>query len=93
MMPDTISEKVIALIAKTKKIAPETIALDANLEELKIDSLDGLNLFFEIEETFDLSIPDDKARTMQTVRQIVEEIELQLANKGSGGAGSSVHTQ
>ena len=57
-MSDTVTRKVIALVAKTKKIAPEAITLDSTLEELKLDSLDGLNLFFELEEAFDLSIPD-----------------------------------
>ncbi len=80
-MPDTVMQKVIALIAKSKKIAPETITADSNLEELKMDSLDGLNLCFELEEAFDLSIPDDRARSFRSVGQIVEEIERLLSDR------------
>ena len=77
-MSETVATKVIAAIAKAKKIAPETITLDSKFEELNIDSLDGLNLFFELEEEFDLSIPDERVRTLRTIGQVVEEIDRLL---------------
>lgn len=76
-----IIDKVLASIAKVKGIAPENISLDSTFEELKMDSLDGLNLFFELEESFDLSIPDERARSLRTVRSIVEEIEKLLSSQ------------
>ncbi len=78
-MSDTVAEEVVAAIAKAKKIPDETVALDSTLEELRIDSLDGLNLFFDLEERFDISIPDEEARRMRTVREIVEGIKALLA--------------
>lgn len=74
-MAQTVAERVIAIIAKAKKIPPESISIDSTFEELRIDSLDGLNVFFEIEEAFDLSIPDERARGMRTVREVVEALE------------------
>lgn len=76
---------VVASIAKVKKIPPQTIRLDSTFDELKMDSLDGLDLFFELEEAFDLTIPDDRARSLRTVGNIVEEIEklLCVRNKGA----------
>jgi len=74
-MAETVAEKVIAVIAKAKKIPPESISIDSTFEELRIDSLDGLNIFFEIEEAFDLSIPDERARGLRTVREVVEALE------------------
>ena len=81
-MPDTVAEKVIAAIAKTKKIPAESITLDSTLEELRIDSLDGLNLFFDLEEAFDISIPDEQARNLKTVREIVDNLNKLIAGKG-----------
>jgi len=89
-MSNTVTGKVIALIAKTKKIPPETITLDSTFEELKMDSLDGLDLFFELEEAFDLSIPDDSARSIQSVRSIVEELERLLSNRIAPDTGSPI---
>jgi acyl carrier protein len=89
---ETVTSKVIASIAKTKQIEPETISLDATLEDLKFDSLDGLNLFFELEEAFDLNIPDGRARSLRSVRQIVEGLQQMLQEQDSSNPGSSTPT-
>jgi acyl carrier protein len=89
-MSEIVAAKVIAAIAKAKKIAPETIALDSKFEDLNIDSLDGLNLFFELEEQFDLSIPDERVRTLKTIGQVVEEIDRLLAERGVQGSEPQV---
>jgi acyl carrier protein len=89
-MSELVATKVIVAIAKAKKIAPETITLDSKFEELNIDSLDGLNLFFELEEQFDLSIPDERVRTMRTIGQVVEEIDRLLAERGAQGTEPQV---
>lgn len=80
-MPDDIVAKVIASIGEVKKIAPESIRLDSTFEELKMDSLDGLDLFFRLEEEFDLTIPDARARSLRTVRDIVEELGKLLSER------------
>jgi acyl carrier protein len=82
-LSDEIIDKVIVSIAKIKEIDPEAVGLDSTFEQLKMDSLDGLDLYFELEEAFDLTIPDDRARSMRTVRSIVEEIEKLLSGKNS----------
>jgi acyl carrier protein len=73
-----IMDIVSASIAKVKKIDPETIRLDSTFEELKMDSLDGLDVFFELEEVFDLTIPDERARCLRTVGDVVGEVEKLL---------------
>ncbi len=91
-MPDTVAQTVISLIAKTKKIPPESITFDSTLDELKIDSLDGLNLFFELEETLDITIPDERAKTMRSVGQIVRELEMLISSQASRDAGTAAQT-
>jgi acyl carrier protein len=88
-MSETVAQKVIATIAKSKRIPVETITLDSKFEELKIDSLDGLNLFFDLEEAFDITIPDDRARHMRTVREVVEALELLLSGESEPPASPS----
>ena len=85
-MSKEIIEKVIASIAKVKNIAPDTIALDSTFEELKMDSLDGLDVFFDLEEALDLTIPDDRARSLRTVRNVVEEIDKLLLERNAKAA-------
>lgn len=88
----TVTRKVIAAIAKVKQIDPETITLDTTLDELRIDSLDGLNLFFDLEEDFDITIPDVQARSMRSVRQIIEGLEQVLSGQNTPNPGTSAQT-
>ncbi len=76
-----IFEKVAAAIAEVKRIDPESIRMDSTFEELRMDSLDGLDLCFKLEEAYDLTIPDDQARSLRSVRNAVEEIEKLLLER------------
>lgn len=76
---DSLDQKVIELIAQKKHIAPESVTLDSTFVELGIDSLDGMDLLFTFEETFKLSIPDEAAQQMKTVRQVTEALRAALA--------------
>ena len=58
------------------KIKPET----SFVNDLGADSLDTVELVMELEEEFDINIPDDAAEKIQTVGQAVEYIEAN-ANK------------
>jgi acyl carrier protein len=82
-MSNAVVEKVIELIATIKAIPPDTITLDSTFQDLKMDSLDGLDLFFELEEAFDLTIPDDRARSLRTVGNIVEELQKLIAEQNA----------
>lgn len=80
MSPELIS-RVTGVIARTQKIPPETVTIYKSFEELNIDSLDGINILFALEGEFDVDIPDDAARKIRTVREMVEGIEKLLAAK------------
>lgn len=75
------ADRTIAVIAKFKNMEADQISLETSLKDLELDSLDGLNLVFELEEEFDILIPDDKALTMKTVGEMVEGIDLLLAGE------------
>lgn len=81
MEGNSISEMVIRVFAEFKKVPVEDIKPNTTFEELGFDSLDGLNLIFELEEEFDLVIPDDKVQSMRSVSQVIEGIESLLAAK------------
>ncbi|HLH37799.1 MAG TPA: phosphopantetheine-binding protein [Bryobacteraceae bacterium] len=76
-----IAGRVARVIAKTQHIPVESITIDSTFEQLKIDSLDGINILFAIEGEFDIDIPDDAARQIRSVREMVEGIEKLLAAK------------
>jgi len=88
-MSDAVAEKVIATLASVKRIPAEKITLDANLQQIGIDSLDVFSLLFELENAFNISIPDDDVRSIRTVKDIVEGIKkIQAAAPPGAPAGS-----
>lgn len=80
-MPQELVDRVAQVIAKTQHIPAETVTIDRSFEELKIDSLDGINILFALENEFDVDIPDDAARKIKSVREMVAGIERLLAAK------------
>jgi acyl carrier protein len=73
--PDAeFAAKVIAVIAKSQRIPVETVTLDSTFEELKIDSLDGINIVFALENEFGISIPDEGVQNLRSVRETVEGV-------------------
>jgi acyl carrier protein len=86
-MPEKLAQRVISVIAATQKMPPEKISIDSTFEELGIDSLDGVNILFALENEFNINIPDDAVQEVRGVRQMVESLERFLAS-GAASAGA-----
>ena len=74
-MPDQLTERVLKVIAATQRISPEKVTIDSSFQELGIDSMDGINILFALENEFDITIPDEQAKQIRTIREMVEGIE------------------
>ena len=75
-----VASRCIDIIAKSKGIPPDTITLASTFEELNIDSLDKINTSFEVEEAFNIDIPDEALGTIRTVGDMVDGVtKLQAA--------------
>jgi acyl carrier protein len=71
---DDIATRCIEIIAKSKGIPADTVTLASTFDELNIDSLDKINISFEVEEAFAIEIPDDALGTLKTVGDMVEGV-------------------
>jgi acyl carrier protein len=78
---DDLGPQIIRVIAQTQRIPIDSISLDSTFEELKIDSLDGINLVFAIENEFGINIPDEGVQNLHSVRQTVEGVRKLLEEK------------
>ena len=78
-----LASKVIGVIAKAQRIPAETITLDSTFEQLKIDSLDGINIVFALENEFGIEIPDEGAQNLRSVRETVDGVAKLIAAKAS----------
>jgi acyl carrier protein len=83
-----IASEVIAIIAKKKRVDKPTVELSDRLEALGLESLDAVEMIFDLEEKFDIEIPynanTNNPRTeFDTVGDVVNAIEKLVAKKKS----------
>ncbi|HZT70628.1 MAG TPA: acyl carrier protein [Terriglobia bacterium] len=76
-----VAEKVVEIIAREQHLDPGKVSIDSTFEELGIDSLDGVNIVFALEEEFKIDIPDAVAQNMKSVRQVVDSLTRVLEGK------------
>jgi acyl carrier protein len=79
-MSDDIMQRVIRVIAETQRIPIDTVHSESTFEELKIDSLDGINILFALENEFNISIPDEAAKEVKSIKDLavgIEKLQLQ----------------
>jgi acyl carrier protein len=82
LMTPEIEMKVIEIVSKQLGVAKEKITPKSSfVNDLGADSLDTVELVMEIEDAFDLSIPDEAAEKIQTVGDAIRYIEDHLRDK------------
>lgn len=86
-MPDELAQRVIRVIATSQRIPLENIHADSSFEELKIDSLAGIEILFALESEFDIDIPDDAARTIKSVREMIDGVAQLVEAKQQKAVG------
>ena len=71
-----VFENVKKALAKQFELDADSITLDTNLiDDIGADSLDVVELVMELEDTFGVSISDEDAAELYTVRRIVDYLE------------------
>ena len=71
-----VQERVIDIVAEQLGVDKEKVTPDTSfVNDLGADSLDTVELVMELEEEFDINIPDEEAEKIQTVGQAIEFIE------------------
>ncbi|HEV2381768.1 MAG TPA: acyl carrier protein [Terriglobia bacterium] len=76
-----VEAKVIEIIVREQHLDPNAVTIDSTFEELGIDSLDGVNILFALEEEFKIDVPDSVAQNMRSVRQVVDSLTRVLEGK------------
>ena len=76
------AHKVKEIIIEKLGVDAEKVTDDASfVEDLGADSLDTVELVMDLEEEFDLEIPDEEAEELTTVGAAIKYLEEKLKNK------------
>lgn len=72
----SVEERVVKIVVDSLSVQREQVKREtAFIEDLGADSLDLVELIMELEEEFEITIPDDQAEKIKTVGEAVEYIE------------------
>ncbi len=77
-----IGEKIIQMVAEKMDKPKEEIAEDKSfVNDLGADSLDTVELMMDIEDKFDLSIPEEDAQKILTIGDAIKYVEEHCGDK------------
>ena len=81
---EEIAAAVKEIFQRTLKVEPQRLDFSVNLkEDLKLDSLDMIEVVYEVEERFDVQIPEERLKEITTFGQIVDGLAAALQAKGA----------
>jgi acyl carrier protein len=79
---EEIEQKVIQIVSDQMSVDKGEITRQTSfVNDLNADSLDTVELVMELEDEFDMTIPDDQAEKLRTVGEAIDYIKKQLSVK------------
>ena len=83
MKIDLVISRITALLRDRFELDVSALTTDSKLRDLGIDSLDGMNIIFNLEEEFGVTIPEDEAKNYTTVAHAIKGITLLMEQKSA----------
>src|SRR3954465_1783884 len=78
----SVEERVIEIVCENLGVNKEQVTRNTSfVEDVGADSLDIVELVMELEEEFEITIPDEQAEKIRTVGEAIDYIERELAKK------------
>ena len=78
---EEIEKRVIEVLSDKASMDVQQITLQSRLvDDLGLDSLDAVEMVFEIEESYGIDIPDDQIQEFKTAQDIVTYLSLRLSS-------------
>ena len=83
----SVQDTIFDIIAKESGIDRATITPEATLKDLEIQSLDAVQILFEIEDHFKITMPDrDPNFDTESVQGLIDTVEKLAAEQGAAPA-------
>ena len=77
-----IQDKVMQIVSEQMSVDKDELTRETSfVNDLNADSLDTVELVMELEDEFDLTIPDEEAEKLKTVGNAMDYIQTHLESK------------
>lgn len=86
---DDLTRSVLRIVAETQRKELSQVKVESTFEELGIDSMDGVNIVFALENEFDINVPDDEVKNIRSVSDMVNGVRRLVAEKTPGAGGTA----
>ena len=81
-MAASVEERVIEIVCENLAVSKDQVKRETSfIDDIGADSLDIVELIMELEEEFEITIPDDQAEKIKTVGEAIDYIERELGKK------------
>jgi len=78
----SVEERVITIVCENLAVSKDQVNRNTSfIEDIGADSLDIVELIMELEEEFEITIPDDQAEKIKTVGEAIDYIQKELEKK------------
>jgi acyl carrier protein len=83
-LTDDILQRLKRVLVEEFKVPEEAIRLEAKLaEDFRLDSVEGVELIFSLEEEFGVEISDQEMEGISTLGDLVEAAKRKLGEKAA----------
>ena len=79
-MTEKIFETITEIISSKKGVDRNLISIDSTFDELGLDSLDAIELIADLEEAFNVTIPNTELQGIKSIRQAVDGLSGAMNN-------------
>ena len=84
---ETVEDLVGKIMVDEFEVDPKNLRSDAKLvDDLDLDSLDGVDLVVALEKTFHCRIPEEEAKRIRTLGDIYDNVRALLQAQAAGSA-------
>lgn len=89
-MSASVQQQIFEIIAEHGKIDVSEVKPESTLKDLNIASLEAIEMIFDIEEHFDITMPDrDPNFDTDSAQGLIDAVETALAAKESAASTAS----
>lgn len=71
-MSEIIFEKIASLLSSKKGVDKNSIQMSSSFDELGLDSLDAVELIADLEDEFNVTVPNMELQNIKTIQQAVD---------------------